>query len=97
MSAAVGPGALLVAVDSYDSGGYRIDRGRIYTATEVYAYDEFRGLCDRHGPDCRAGGVRLREAPTPSFAVWCQASFRPVGRPAADLVRQFTQSEPVPA
>lgn len=82
---AVGPGDLLECVEAYSCGPYVIERGRIYVCTEVVSRERFLDACD-HGPDCKAGGVLIREAPTPPGYYWCQDCFKPVGRPASAII-----------
>lgn len=94
---AIGPGDLLEAVEDYNDAGYSISRGRIYCAVEVAAADELKIGQRTHGPHCREGGVRVREAPTPTWAFWCMASFKPVGRPASAIISALSIGDRVAA
>lgn len=89
---ALGPGDLVECVEGYSGGGFQIEKGRIYVCVETARHRALRGHCT-HGPQCVAGGIRVREAPTPRGYYWCASSFRPVGEPASDFIAQVYVSE----
>lgn len=87
---AIGPGDLVEAVDTYSWRGFGIDRGAIYTVSDVIPYSAILSQC-AHGPHCRGFGVRLRERATPRGCWWCSESFRQIGRPAQGLINSINQ------
>lgn len=90
---AVGPGDLVSCIEGHrDAFSNEIVAGRIYVVTQV-AEPERLGIC-AHGRHCKAGGFRLREAPTTPGFYWCAACFKPVGRPAAHFIADFWVNPP---
>lgn len=86
------PGSLVECIEGHTDRGLSVERGRIYTVTEVMPAENLTNCA--HGPNCHREGLKLREAPIPFVAYWCGASFVPVGRPASDLIAHFTQRQP---
>lgn len=90
MTAPITPGDLVEALQSFSWRTFGINRGSIYTVTDVLPADARLSHCV-HGFDCCGFGLRIKEAPTPRGMWWCSESFRPLGRPASRFIASINQ------
>ena len=93
MTADIGPGVMLEALESFQAGYTAIEKGRIYTCTLAM---QLSG-CGAHGTSCKMIGVHLREAPVRLPWAFCSDFFRPIRRPDTEtLLRQLCTDETAP-
>lgn len=88
----LGPGDLVEAVNDAILYGVTVIATRsIYTVEEVCSADQLTPHSCQHGPQCRAGGVRIVGVPIPKHLWICERTFRPIGRPAQGLINSINQ------
>lgn len=89
---ALGPGDLVEAVHDAFLGFEKVIAVRsIYTVEAVCPAEALTPRSCQHGPQCRAGGVRVVGVPIPRHLWICERTFRPIGRPAQGLINSINQ------